>query len=143
MSRLPLGYRMVGGVSIGYAVVSTTFQMLGYGAGYWDLPAFTAHREWLKLLTFASSSGLLAIGGFLLLSSFSSRQRWAGFPLLLAAMLLAIQATNAIAALTRDPGDLSSKWGGPVIILPASVWAMTILLTTVLLEQRHRRVTHG
>lgn len=167
MTRLPQGYRAVGGGSIAYALLSVPFALrflLDDGGG--KAPPSTFAPSILAIILWLTPLALV-LGGLPLLSYSSIRQRLALDFLPVAALLLLTQAGIAGLLLfgeLADPHDVLSintigviksidvciripawflmMWYIPCIILPALSWAGTCLATAILLQRRLQPQAH-
>jgi hypothetical protein len=139
MAPLPAGYRIVGGLSIAYALVMAGFLALGvFGSGP---PPLRNAVDVLVAVTFVLTPLPLLLAGFLLCSS-QAATRATAWLLFIAGLLLLAKAAAVTLAVHQALTHPTSSTAGlavllvPVIIMPASMWGVVVLFTGVFLGRR-------
>ncbi len=141
MDSLPAGYKLVGGLSLGYSFIMAGFLALSISSG--SATSLTDAVDILVAAMFVLTPAPLFLAGFLLCFS-QTAGRLTVWTLLIAGLLLLAKAAAVtllvLQALTRPTSSTSvlALVLVPVFIMPASIWGVVVLLTVNLLRNRIR-----
>ena len=140
MEALPSGYRLVGGLSAVYAVAMGAFLALIVADPHASAPRDAV--EWLGAGTFVLSPLALLLGGVLLFTKSTATLRAASWVLAFAGLLLLVKAFVVTCVIVEEFRHPTSSTGSlililvPMIVMPASIWAVVVLLTSFFLARR-------
>jgi hypothetical protein len=141
---LPTGYRAVGWLSIAYALLMGLFVVFGLAITP-IVPAPQDFLDWLAAAVFVISPLGLLLGGCLLLSNNPPTLGAASLVLIATGVVLFLKAAVVTATTVRElrrPNSSTSVLvivNVPLLIMPASIWAVTILGTGFLVRRRLRQ----
>lgn len=145
---LPAGYRVVGGLSIAYALVMTAF-LVFVAAASEKLPAPAGVLDWLTAAAFILAPVCLLLGGCALFARSPGVLRGASAALVAAAAVLLLKAGVVTAGVVQELRAPTSSTGVlvvfniPLVIMPASIWAVAVLVTGIALGRRLRGDRRG
>jgi hypothetical protein len=142
MQTLSSGYRVVGGLSAVYAAVMAGLLVSGAAnsPNSWPRDAL----NWFLAVLFVLSPLALVVAGVLLYTKQAATLRAARWALGIAGVLLLLKAFVVTLAVVQEFKHSTSSTGVlivvlvPMIITPASIWAVVVLVTSISLD-RHLR----
>jgi hypothetical protein len=145
VETLPVGYRVVGGISVAYAVLMGLVLVLVASAALNQSPPRGA-LDWLGIAAFVLSPVALFTSGCLLFARREPALRLSAWASMIAAAVLLCKAGLVSLATVQELQHPTSSTGVlvifniPLIIMPASMWAVIVFATGVNLVRRIRSV---